>query len=214
MEQSPTTANNHTVPPAPNRRGTATSMRRFALGTLLGVAVGLLVALYAARTASYDPTPTLTAQKFEQAYERWSDDPPADYDIEIRVTGPQPATYKASVRNGQPIAAWRNGHPLLTRRTFGTWSVSGMFSTMGRDVAALELAASKGDPPPLILRAAFNTQHAYPEHYRRIENGSRRGSDSITVSWDVTHFQTLPPGAPVAPAAPVGNDSSPPQPAI
>jgi hypothetical protein len=167
-------------------------MRRFALGTLLGVAVGLAIALFAARTANYDPTPTLTPQEFEQAYDRWSADPVANYDIEIRVTGPQASVYKASVRDGQPQAAWRNGQPLTTRRTFGTWSVPGMFSTMGRDVAALQQAAAKGTPPPLILRAAFNAQYGYPEHYRRIDNGSRKGSDAITVTWDVIKFQITP----------------------
>jgi hypothetical protein len=41
----------------------------------------------------------------------------------------------------------------------------------------------------LILRASFNSRYAYPEHYRRIDNGSRKGSDSITVTWDVVDFR-------------------------
>ena len=164
-------------------------MRRFAIGAIIGVAAGLAVAIFVAREANYDPTPTLTPQEFERAYANWNESAPPDYDIEIRVTGPQAAVYKASVRNGQPQAAWRNGQPLTTRRTFGTWSVPGMFGTMGRDAAVLQQAAAKGAPPPLILRASFNSRYGYPEHYRRIDNGSRKGSDSITVTWDVVDFR-------------------------
>lgn len=175
----------------------ATSLRRFVFGTLAGLGIGLVVVLLLARAANYDPTPTLTPELFELAYGRWQSHPPADYDIEIRVTGPQAAVYRASVRAGEAQAAWRNDKPLITRRTFGTWSVPGMFSTMGRDVAAIQQAAAKGSQAPLILRASFNAKYGYPERYRRIDNGSRKGSDSITVTWDVTHFQVVEADSPI-----------------
>ncbi|MBW8885585.1 MAG: hypothetical protein JF612_12615 [Planctomycetia bacterium] len=112
------------------------------------------------------------------------------YDIEIHVTGPKASTYRVEVRDGDPQAAWRNGQPLLTRRTFGTWSVPGMFATMSRDVEAIERAAAAGRAPPLILRAEFDAQYGYPAKYRRIDNGSRKGSDAIAVTWDVIQFRT------------------------
>jgi hypothetical protein len=174
-------------------KGAASSLRRFVLGTLAGIGIGLIIMLLVVRQANYDPTPNLTVKEFDAAYDRWKANAPPDYDIEIRVTGPQAAVYRASVRSGQPEAAWRNDRPLTQRRTFGTWSVPGMFSTISRDVAALEQAAAKGAQPPLILRAAFNAEHGYPERYRRIDNGSRKGGDASAVTWDVTSFEVVPP---------------------
>src|SRR5205814_10451740 len=110
-----------------------------------------------------------------------------------RVTGPQTTVYRVEVRNSEPQMAWRNGQPLNSRRTFGTWSVPGMFSTISRDVEANERAAARGAALPLILRAEFDAKYAYPARYRRIDNGSRKGSDSITVAWDVTEFRVIEP---------------------
>lgn len=175
----------------------AENLRRWTWWSLVGVLIGLILVVVALRHYSYDPTPELTPHSFAAALERWQSREISDYDAEIRVTGPQPATYRVQVRGGEAQAAWRNGSPLRTRRTFGTWSVPGMFSTISRDLAALELAAREGRPPPLIVRARFQDQWGYPERYQRIDNGSRRGGDSSTVTWDVLHFQVIgtAPGA-------------------
>jgi hypothetical protein len=196
----------------PRNPRAAGTLRRFVAWSCFGGAVGLAAALVALRQANYDPAPALTPQAYEAAYARWRAREISDYDIEIRVTGPQAATYRASVRNGEPTAAWRNGKPLTTRRTFGTWSVPGMFSTISRDIAAVEQAAAKGRPTPLILRAAFNAERGYPERYRRIDNGSRKGSDAIAVTWDVIAFEIVSPqsaesaSGPIAPGVSGAND--------
>lgn len=174
------------------RRPVAMSgLRRFVAWTFVGIGVGLVVVLFFVRQANYDPTPTLTPTLFEAAHERWKTAGPRSYDIEIHVTGPQASTYRVEVRDGEPQAAWRNGQPLITRRTFGTWSVPGMFATMSRDVEAIERAAERGAQLPLILRAEFDPKYSYPAKYRRIDNGSRKGSDAIAVTWDVTEFRVV-----------------------
>jgi Family of unknown function (DUF6174) len=155
------------------------------------VAAGLIAAFAVLRHIYQDPTPSLTPEIFHAAHERWLAQPLSDYDVETRVTGPQAALYRVEVRDGEARAAWRNEQPLTNRRTFGTWSVPGMFSTISRDIEALERAATKGAPPPLILRAEFNAQFGYPERYRRIDNGSRKGGDSIAVTWDVITFRQV-----------------------
>ena len=107
------------------------------------------------------------------------------------VRGSQPATYAVQVRNGQAENATRNGRPLNQRRTFGTWSVPGMFSTMQRDVEAIERRARpNADPnlPQLTLRAEFDSRYSYPARYRRIEWGS-----PTEVSWEVTRFELISP---------------------
>lgn len=176
---------------APHRPAAKSGLRRFAAWTFVGIGVGLVVMLFFVRQANYDPTPTLTPALFEAAHERWKAAAPRSYDIEIHVTGPQASTYRVEVRDGEPQAAWRNGQPLTTRRTFGTWSVPGMFATMSRDVEAIERAASRGAQQPLILRAEFDSQYSYPAKYRRIDNGSRKGNDAIAVTWDVTEFRVV-----------------------
>ncbi len=179
--------------PAKKPPRAAMVLRRFVAFMFLGLALGAMVVLFIMRQANYDPTPTLTPQLFEAARERWKAAAPRNYDIEVRVTGPQAAVYRAEVRDGEPMAAWRNGQPLSSRRTFGTWSVVGMFATISRDIEALERAAAQGAQTPLILRAEFDTQYSYPARYRRIDNGSRKGSDAIAVTWDVVEFRIVEP---------------------
>ena len=169
--------------------------RRFVVFMLVGALAGVLATLVGLRIVNNDPTPRLTREIFDVAHERWKQVAPADYEIEIRVTGSQPAVYRAVVRGGQPQAAWRNGEPLATRRTFGTWSVPGMFSTISRDVETVERQTSgQADPrlPPLILRAAFDEQYGYPKRYRRTEWGSRKGTTAQEVKWEVTSFRLAP----------------------
>jgi hypothetical protein len=178
--------------PLPRRADSA--LPRFVIWTLVGLALGMVGGLIVLRQVHYDPTPTLTPELFGQAHERWKALAPANYDVEVRVTGPQAAVYRVEVRDGQPQAAWRNDQPLNSRRTLGTWSVPGMFSTMSRDVDAVQRAASKGSAPPLILRAQFDPQYSYPVRYRRIDNGSRKGSDAIAVTWDVIRFHVIEGG--------------------
>jgi len=167
------------------------ALRRFVASMLIGVGVGLAIMLVVLRQIYRDPTPALTPELFYAAHERWKSNPILNYDIEVRVTGPQAATYRVEVRDGQPQAAWRNDQPLTSRRTFGTWSVPGMFATISRDVEALERAAAKGAMPPLILRAEFDPNTSCPVHYRRIDNGSRKGGDAMAVTWDVTEFRVI-----------------------
>src|SRR5688572_3688795 len=156
------------VPAAPSRSGGGA--RRFLLWTLAGLALGAVGSLVILGVMHRDTTPPLTPEGFYAAVDRWKADPPQSYDIEIEVIGRQAAVYRAEVRNGQPTAAWRNGQPLTQRRTFGTWSVPGMFSTMARDVDVVERRAAGRNKPgevELILKAQFDPQYHYPRRYER-----------------------------------------------
>jgi hypothetical protein len=167
------------------------SLRRFLLWTLLGLCAGAIGTLVVLGIVSRDPTPALTEAIFNAAHERWQATAPPDYDITVKVSGPQAATYRAQVREGHARSAWRNGAPLASARTFGTWSVPGMFSTISRDVESIQRRAEgRAQPgaPELILKAEFDPQYSYPKRYQRIEWGSRRGSDAVTVSWEVVEF--------------------------
>jgi hypothetical protein len=163
---------------------------------IIGGLIGGLSTLIVLAAMHRDQTPNLTPALFEAAHDRWKKAAPPDYDIEVHVSGPQGATYRVEVRDGQPQAAWRNGDPLTSRRTFGTWSVPGMFGTISRDLETVDRHAAGRTSEDLLLRAAFEPKYSYPERYRRIQWGSRRGSDAITVAWEVTTFRVLPPTTP------------------
>jgi len=169
-------------------------MRRFLLWSLVGAAAGAVGTLIVLGTIARDPTPRLTSELLAAARKRWDAAAPANYDVEVRVSGPQAATYRAEVRGGEARAAWRNGKPLSSARTFGTWSVPGMFSTIGRDIEAVQRRAEGRAPPgspELILKAEFDHEYSFPRRYRRIEWGSRKGSTAVAASWEVVEFRVV-----------------------
>ena len=175
-------------PDTPEPTG-ASKMPRIGCGLMVGTLVGLVVTLAILRWNVADPTPALTAEALREARERWRQAGPADYDVEIRVQGPQPGTYRVQVRGGQATSAFRNDRPLAQQRTFGTWSVPGMFNTIARDVEQVERRASGNADrftPDLTLRASFDPKYGYPRRYVRMEAGS-----TLDVSWEVTSFSII-----------------------
>lgn len=69
-----------------------------------------------------------------------------------------------------------------------------MFSTISRDLESEERrTAGRASPgmPQLILKAQFDARYHYPQRYRRIEWGSRRGSNAVTVTWEVVEFRVI-----------------------
>ena len=162
------------------------ALRRAGCWLILGALLGAIVTLAMLRWRLADPTPALTVELFDAARKRWAEYGPKDYDIEVVVRGPQPGTYRVIVRGGESIAAFRNGQPLTQQRTFGTWSVPGMFGTISRDLAQIERRRSGNADrftPDLTLRASFDPELGYPRHYLRMEAGSTQD-----VSWELTRF--------------------------
>jgi hypothetical protein len=152
-----------------------------------GLFLGAIATLVFLRWKYADPLPEISPADFYAARDRWQKNGPASYDIEVRVTGSRGALHRVEVREGQAIAAWINGRPHSQQRTYSTWSVPGMFGTIGRDIDHLERrAAGKADQstPRLTLRAEFDAQTGYPARYRRIEWGS-----PVEVSWEVVKFE-------------------------
>jgi hypothetical protein len=168
-------------------RSAAETLRRFVLTALVVAVVAVIGIVALLRLKNRDVAPLLTPDAFYAAQERAKRLTAPDYDIEVHVRGTQPAKYRVEVRNGIAQAAWRNGQPLNDRRTFATWSVPGIFATIGRDIESVEKhAAGKADPltPRVMLRAIFDTTYGYPAHYRRVQQRS-----TVEVTWDVTKFQ-------------------------
>ena len=157
-------------------------VQRF-LPILIGVLLGIVLAIYLIQKIYGDPTPPLTAEALKQAEAKWRDAQIRDYDIEIEVQARQRETYAVEVRDGEPLQAWRNERPLKQIRTFDTWSVPGMFDTIHSD---FDRTDRQGKPAPeLMLRAEFDERTGVPLKYKRIQWGA-----DIEISWRVTKFES------------------------
>jgi len=162
---------------------------------LAAVVVAIVAVTSAFVVANYMRAPDITRERFEAARTLWAAKRPPGYDIEINVSGRQPAVYKVQVRNGVPAAASRNGYPLNRPHAMGTWAVDGMFDTMERDLENIELhAAGKATPttPRVTIWGEFDPQLGYPASFTRVQ-----WDTSYEVVWKVTRFAATTAAAPV-----------------
>jgi hypothetical protein len=189
--------------PAPPRRRKSVLILSAVLGAMFGLTCALLISAWLLR----DSLPRLSQQDFDEAQRLWRENGPGDYDIEIEVSGRQPAVYRVEVRSGEAAAAFRNGQKLTHRRTWATWTVPGMFGTLASDfrhVALVEAGTADENTPRLSLYGVFHPSYGYPQQYRRImlsqgreESMAHRigqsplpagGDSAMEVSWKVREF--------------------------
>ncbi len=151
------------------------------LGGMLAIVVFTAVALIISRGQAL---PVLEEAQLAAAKSAWAENGVASYTIAIKVSGMQPALYRVQVEDRMPTSATCNGNPLRDVRTWGTWSVPGMFGTVGRDVETNQRALKSGEPPPLFLRARFDSENGIPRRYLRSDERHHN-----TTSWEVVEFQ-------------------------
>ena len=165
------------------RAAAASRSQRILARLLGGVAAISVVAVATVLVLMRGAVPELSPAAFAAAETQWDASAPANYSIETQVEGLQPATYRVQVRDGQVVAATRNGNALRDQRTLGTWSVPGMFGTIESDLQT----NAEADPgqPPLQLRAEFHPAYGFPQRYVRLAWGTK-----VTTSWKVLLFTT------------------------
>lgn len=140
--------------------------------------------------------PPVTAEQLLAARRRWEAVAPANYNLEVTVSGRAAAVYAVRVRDGEVREASRNGRTLSQQRTWTTWTVPGIFETLARDqelVARAEAGTLGPGQYPLELRGAFHPQWGFPTRYQRIE--LRKFATNEEVSWAVTRWEVLDPFA-------------------
>lgn len=123
--------------------------------------------------------PSLDRSRFELAKSQWLDTRLNDYEVEVTVTGRQPGLYTVKVENGIATESTMDGRALTRPRTFGTWSVDGMFETLQRDLDTNE------EDNNLMLGAVFDDTFGYPLRYERVE---LRTGVHDSLQWEVTRF--------------------------
>ena len=179
--------NNRSV--AATSRSTAVShLRPIVLGVLLGVALtvaGLVIYISATRQGA----PRLTNEAYEAAVKRWDAHSPADYELDIDLTGNRPSKIHVEVHGGEVMHMTRDGVEPAQQRTWYYWSVPGMLDTIGQELEmARDPAKSLHNPAAteMVMWAEFDPLLGYPVRYDRVVLGA-----DFEVHWRVTRFQTL-----------------------
>ncbi len=169
-------------------------VRALLAAALLGSVTGLAGLVLVTATQSRGRLPTFDAAEFQANQDKWTNAKLADYRLSVQVTGRQAAAYSVEVRGGEVEHATRNGEPLSQRRTMGTWSVPGMFTTIQSDVSNLEKhrqGVADRQTPQVLIRGQFDPELGYPIRYHRTE--LRKWGNNVEVSWEVTSFTRLSP---------------------
>jgi hypothetical protein len=184
-----TNGSNHTARP---RTGRLRRIRALLAAALLGGVTGLVALIVVTATRNGGRLAQFEPATFYANQTKWSAAGLTDYRLVVRVTGRQAAEYFVEVRGGQIQQATRDGTPLRQRRTMGTWSVPGMFTTIQSDVTNLEKhrdGRADRQTPQVLLRGQFDTDLGYPIRYHRTE--MQKWGTNVEVSWEVTLFELL-----------------------
>lgn len=166
----------------PRRRVRASKL---VAGVILGIGAGALVALIATLALLRPRAAELNEDELARAEKLWRETAPADYDIDVRVTGRQPGEYHVEVRGGRPAFAARNGIA-TPQRVWDVWTVDGMFDTLHQEIENAQNPAGPFGSPPgshVVERATFDERFGYPRRYQRIVMGTE-----LEIAWEVVGF--------------------------
>lgn len=172
-------------PSPPKRR-----WRGFVVGLVLGLAVVVILpAVWNAREGGRRRE-RLTRAAYDEASRRWDEQAPANYNLDVEVTGNRPGKIHVEVRDGQAVHMVRDGVEPRQRRTWYYWTVPGMLDTIGQELEKIDDPARGFGAPAgseVILRAEFDETLGYPVSYSRVVAGQ-----NLDMGWKVTDFETVP----------------------
>jgi hypothetical protein len=167
------------------RGGPSRRLRRIAvsIGCVVAGIVGGLIVL--GLTSRQRPPPAMTAGDFEAAVRRWEAKGPANYEMEVNVSGRQSGTMQVVVKDGEPVSVRREGTP-VAEHTWEYWTVEGLFEIIRTDLEGLdqpERAFGTKDVSQLVQQAEFDAELGYPRRYRRavLTTGD-------AIEWEVREF--------------------------
>jgi hypothetical protein len=168
--------------PEPSRR-----LRRIAV-TITCVVLGIVCGLVVFGLTSFRrPPPAMNAADFETAAARWTSNRPANYEMEIEVSGRQSGTMHVVVGDHKPVSITRGGI-LIPDRTWQYWTVEGLFEVIRTDLEGLdqpERAFGTPDVSQLVQQAEFDEELGYPRRYRRAVL-----STGEAIEWEIVEFKS------------------------
>src|SRR5262245_7843556 len=173
--------------PHPQRRSTLRRMAyTIAVGSLTAIAAVLALVAFLRR----ERLPPITMDDVDAAAKRWNTNGPADYNLDMELSGVNPGTVHVEVRHNEVVDMTLNGHT-TRQHLWDDWSVPGLLAVVRRDVEvcmpAVNADAQKKDPnnpaPPVLPRGLFDPHYGYPSQYHRI---TPTGADA---QWRATKFE-------------------------
>lgn len=160
-----------------------------AAGAAAGVAGALVSLVILVVVVAGRSTPALTAEALGDAEQRWREDGPAGYDLDLVQSGRQSARYHVEVRQGRVTAMTCNDRAPRRRASWDAWSVPGQFEVIRRELEGKgEPVRAFGAPAgsQVVLRAAFDSHYGFPMKYERVVLGT-----SLAIQWEVTRFEVV-----------------------
>jgi hypothetical protein len=179
-------SNGNGPPDGVSSDGTRHAARRIAF-VLASAALATACVVLALQYFFAERLPEMTEATLQAAIERWKEHGPASYDMEIDLRGAQPGRVHVEVRNKEVTAQTRNGR-VPGRWTWDTWSVPGLFDTLGQDLQTAENPEQEIQAAPDTkwrLRCEFDPNLGIPLRYHRLVTGG-----GPEVYWQVIEFQS------------------------
>lgn len=190
--ESPQRGNEPVAPVEPGSRSfvRAESAPRRTTSLVLGVTFGICAAMLAILLVMVlrrgSAAPEITRADLASAEQKWQEQGPAGYDMDITIGGRQPGIVHIEVRDRQVTNMTRDGVTPSQSRTWEYWTVPEQFETIRQDFDSSETPGGFGAGPgtQTIMKAEFDPQYGYPRRYQRFVLGT-----DLTVEWEVTRFE-------------------------
>lgn len=164
-----------------------TRTRSLACGVAAGILVGAAVILVLLFLFARGDMPTLTEDALRTAMADWDANGPANYRLQVRVSGNQTGLIELEVRDGLPISMTRDGYT-PPKHTWDYWTVPEQFLAIERELTGdPQTMFGVPDRSAVMLAARFDPQYGYPRLYQRHVLGK-----SLEIGWEVTKFEPLP----------------------
>ncbi len=166
------------------------SKRPILLGAALGIFAALLLAIIAGAVyIAGQRAPRLTRAELDAAIARWEKNGPADYDLDLELSGNRPGRVHVEVRRGEVAHMTRDGVEPKQKRTWDVWSVPGQLETIEQELDMAEKPAPSYGAPgasEVVMWARFDPRYGVPMQFDRVVLGA-----DLEVHWKVTRFDVM-----------------------
>ncbi len=182
----------HALPHAPAHRRARLRLSSLVVGILLGTFVALAVWLVILGVFFRDVLPEVTRSELDAAADRWQQNGPHSYNMDLVLSGRRAGTVHVEVRDGVVTAMTRDGKTPRQRRTWDYWSVPSQLDTIEQDLQSAANAEGGFGAPAgskVVLRARFDHELGYPQRYQRFILDT-----PLDVEWRVTRFEVVGSG--------------------
>ncbi len=151
----------------------------------IGLFVGLTAAAVTLVLWNRSDGDAFGGNELDAAKMRWNDNRPDDYDLVVVTKGARPARHEIKVRGRRVVSRTTDGREVAVR-LLGTWTVSGMFETIGLELnnqAQAQRVYGVTGPDDVTLNADFDKKYGYPRVFLRHVHGQKR-----SIEWKVESF--------------------------